>query len=135
MMTKQTKQVELLVRRLFGIKDGFYPSGEDTTKRFSVREIREAITQAQQEAAELPYGLKITSYGFDDYDHPTIDRVDTDKYAIRFMKMRFTKRGDWIYEPLPSSRTKQFFSRTQMTLQEAFDNYQKAIEALQKEQE
>ncbi len=84
----------------------------------------------QQKYGNLPHGLKVTQYGFDDYNHPTINRVDTDKYAIRFMKMRYTRSGYWIHEPQPSSRTKMFFSRTQMSLQEAFDQYPKAISSL-----
>ena len=60
-------------------------------------------------------------------DYPTLDRVADDKWAIRHWKQRLTKRGDWIYEPMPSSRTEQFKKRTQMDFDEAMEKYQKLI--------
>jgi hypothetical protein len=75
--------------------------------------------------------IGITSYGVlgkDGYQYPTMDLVGEDKWAIRNMKTRLTRRGDWIYEPMPSSRTNQFFKRTQMTHDEAMEKYKKILE-------
>lgn len=75
--------------------------------------------------------IGIQSYGVineDGYRYPTMDLVGDEKWAIRWMKQRLTKRGDWIYEPMPSSRTNQFFKRTQMTHDEAMEKYKKVLE-------
>lgn len=80
----------------------------------------------------IPDELKITRFSCINYNRPVIEMVADNKYAIRFMGGRFTKKGKWIEEPiLASSRSNFFKNRTQMTLDEAFKNYQKSIDALE----
>lgn len=141
-MTDQEEQIRQLIQAYDRVHDeqiGHVDKFEITQRALSslvdalVNRENEAIKSAVENERKLPHGLTIKSYGFDDYDHPTIDRVDVDKYAIRFGRMRFTREGDWIYEPLSSSRTLSFYSKTQFSLEEAFENYPKAIEALESE--
>jgi hypothetical protein len=49
-----------------------------------------------------------------------------DRYAVRRGGCCLTKRGDWIYEPMPSSRTQAFYKRCR------FDTFDAALVALAK---
>lgn len=61
------------------------------------------------------------------YIYPTFSMVDVDKWAIRWRGQRLTKKGKWIYEPIPSSRTKMFYKRTQFSFDEGMEVYKNLI--------
>jgi hypothetical protein len=60
--------------------------------------------------------LTVASYSLveSEVSDVTLERVrgiDCIRWAIRRGKTCFNKSGDWEYEPLPSSRTEEFFAR------------------------
>lgn len=69
------------------------------------------------------------SYG----NYPCFQCVDDtkNKWAIRFMGDRLTLKGEWIYEPMPSSRTKDFFKKTQFDFEKGMEMYKKIVRQMQ----
>lgn len=69
------------------------------------------------------------SYGIRDDNQfgMSLDYVGGGMWALRCRHERVTRKGDLIYEPQPSSRTKQFFKRTQFTLDEGIEMFKKFL--------
>lgn len=59
--------------------------------------------------------------------HITFEMVDINKWAIRRMRERYTHDGEWIYEPMPSSRDEEFYHATQWAFDEGMVVYKKLL--------
>lgn len=46
-------------------------------------------------------------------------RGDGDRWSVNLRSSVLTRGGEWVYEPIPSSRTKAFLKRTRFDLQTA----------------
>lgn len=61
---------------------------------------------------------------------PEIHRVSQidgpDRFAVRHASCCLNKKGKWEYEPIPSSRTKNFFKRCR------FDSFEDAVAQIEK---
>ena len=70
------------------------------------------------------------SYGVRDSElqgRLTMDYTGKGKWAIRFAHQCLSKKGNWIYEPMPSSRTESFFKKTRFGFKEAMKVFKKEI--------
>lgn len=59
-----------------------------------------------------------------------MDYVGRGKWAIRHFDSCLTKKGTWIYEPLPSARTESFFKKTRFDFDEAMDMFKELVKGL-----
>lgn len=78
----------------------------------------------------LPAGVIIDAYAISDSDAPIEIRIQRaqqmdgpDRWKVIRGSHCLSKRGDWVYEPLPSSRTDAFLKRCR------FDDAGEAIAA------
>ena len=58
----------------------------------------------------------------------TNDREDT--WAVRWLGQCLNRKGEWEYEPQPSSRTKGFFKRCRFTQADALARAARVVEGL-----
>lgn len=66
-------------------------------------------------------------------NYPTFSCVDDikNKWAIRYMGDRLTVDGEWIYEPMPSSRTNKFYKKTQFDFEKGMEVYKRIVSQIQ----
>lgn len=63
-------------------------------------------------------------------DEVMIEWRGGDTYCVRAVGNVLDRDGDWVYEPMPSSRTDEFIQATRFTLAEALERAAKALPAL-----
>ena len=76
---------------------------------------------------QLRHLERVTSFRFSTADQEefsvehraTAENLDADRWAILLGRECYTRNGEWIWEPQPSSRTEEFYQATRYTLVEA----------------